>query len=115
METSIVRKRLEEACEELDRSIAVLRGEKPASRSDDFPQDDADVGTSLSENDRAEAVLDSAMTQRGEVLEALRRIQDGSYGKCADCGKPIPEGRLEARPEAARCVACQSKRDRKRR
>jgi len=114
VETSIVRKRLEEACEELDRSIAVLRGEKPASRSADFPQDDADVGTSLSENDRAEAVLDSAMTQRGEVLEALRRIQDGSYGKCADCGKPIPEGRLEARPEAARCVACQSKRDRKR-
>ena len=32
---------------------------------------------------------------------------------CADCGKPIPEGRLDARPEAARCVGCQSKWDRK--
>jgi RNA polymerase-binding transcription factor len=115
VETTTVRRRLEEAREELDRSIAVLRGEKPASHSADFPQDEADVGTSLSEHDRAEAVLASAMSQRGEILDALRRIQEGCYGNCADCGKPIPEGRLEARPEAARCVACQSKRDRMRR
>jgi DnaK suppressor protein len=32
-----------------------------------------------------------------------------------DCGLPVPEGRLEARPEASRCVACQAKRDRSRR
>jgi DnaK suppressor protein len=115
LETSTVRKRLEQAREELDKSIAVLRGEKPASHSADYPQDEADVGSSLSENDRAEAVLASAMSQRGEVLDALRRIQEGSYGRCADCGRPIPDGRLEARPEAARCVACQSKRDRMRR
>lgn len=115
METSTVRKRLEEACQELDKSIAVLRGEKPAVRGDEFPQDPADAGTNLSEDDRTEAVLHSAMSQRTEILAALTRIQEGSYGNCADCGRPIPEGRLEARPEAARCVACQSKRDRLRR
>jgi phage/conjugal plasmid C-4 type zinc finger TraR family protein len=115
LETSTVRKRLEQAREELDKSIAVLRGEKPASHSADYPQDEVDVGSNLSENDRAEAVLALAMSQRGEVLDALGRIQNGSYGSCADCGRPIPEGRLEARPEAARCVACQSKRDRMRR
>jgi DnaK suppressor protein len=114
MKTIAVRKRLEAACAELDRSIAVLRSEQPASRAD-FPQDEVDAGTSLAEGDRAEAVLASAMSQRTEILAALTRIQDGSYGTCADCGRPIPEGRLEARPEAARCVACQSKRDRMRR
>jgi DnaK suppressor protein len=114
METVAVRKRLEAACAELDRSIAVLRSEQPASRAD-FPQDDADAGTSLAEGGRAEAVLASAMSQRTQILAALGRIQDGSYGTCADCGRPIPEGRLEARPEASRCVACQSKRDRMRR
>jgi DnaK suppressor protein len=46
-------------------------------------------------------------------MDALVRIDRGVYGMCADCGKPIPEGRLDARPEAARCVACQSKRDRR--
>jgi len=114
MKTIAVRKRLEAACADLDRSIAVLRSEQPAARAD-FPQDEVDAGTSLAEGDRAEAVLASAMSQRTEILAALTRIQDGSYGTCADCGRPIPEGRLEARPEAARCVACQSKRDRLRR
>jgi DnaK suppressor protein len=114
MKTIAVRKRLEAACAELDRSIAVLRSEQPASRAD-FPQDEVDAGTSLAEGDRAEAVLASAVSQRTEIVAALGRIQDGSYGTCADCGRPIPEGRLEARPEAARCVACQSKRDRMRR
>jgi DnaK suppressor protein len=115
VKTITVRKRLESAREDLDRSIAVLRGERPVSGSADFPQDEADVGTNLSEADRADAVLASAMSQRTEVVDALQRIQDGSYGECADCGKPIPDGRLEARPEASRCVACQSKRDRMRR
>ena len=90
METITVRKRLESARDDLDRSIAVLRDERPVSGSADFPQDEADVGTSLSEADRADAVLASAMSQRTEVVDALQRIQDGSYGKCADCGKPLP-------------------------
>ena len=80
-----------------------------------FPRTRSDAGTSLAEGDRAEAILASAMSQRSEIVAALGRIQDGSYGTCADCGRPIPEGRLEARPEAARCVNCQSKRDRMRR
>src|SRR4051794_33228564 len=40
-----------------------------------------------------------------EVRRARRRLADGSYGACEVCGEPIPEGRLEARPWATRCVA----------
>lgn len=116
MDTATARKRLEEMCGELDRSILVLRGERPAGReASDSPQDPADAGTTLSETDRTEAVLAAAQFQRTAVTEALLRIEHGTYGQCADCGRPIPEGRLDARPEAARCVACQSKRDRVRR
>ena len=43
------------------------------------------------------------------MLAALARLDDDTYGQCVDCGHEIPEGRLEARPEAARCVACQAK------
>ncbi len=114
METGTVRRRLEEARDELDRSISVLRSEAPQGHLADVPHDLADVGTNLSETDRTEAILASAMSQRSAVLDALRRIQEGSYGNCVDCGRGIPEGRLEARPEATRCVACQSKRDRRR-
>ncbi len=113
MDTAIAGKRLEQAREDLDRSIAVLRGEKPDGIVADTPQDPADAGTRLSEADRTNAVLAVADTQRTEVLNALRRIQEGTYGTCVDCQAAIPEGRLEARPEASRCVKCQSKRDRR--
>ena len=113
MDTDTARKRLEEMRGELDKSIAVLEGEQPAERiGSESTQDPADAGTTLSENDRTQAVLTAAKSQLRAVSDALDRIEHGSYGTCADCGAPIPEGRLDARPEAARCVKCQASRDR---
>ena len=114
MDTATARKRLEEMCVEIDKSILVLQGEQPSGREgSDSPQDPADAGTTLSEADRTEAILAAAQSQRRLVTDALVRIDRGVYGVCADCGSEIPEGRLDARPEAARCVGCQSKRDRR--
>ena len=114
MDTATARARLEEIRGQIDRSIMVLQGEHPSGRAAaDSPQDPADAGTTLSETDRTEAALAAVQMQRRLVLDALVRIEHGSYGLCADCAKPIPEGRLDARPEAARCVACQSNRDRR--
>ena len=81
----------------------------------DYPHDPADAGSNLAESDRAEAILAAAKARRLLVLDALVRLENGSYGVCVDCGKPVPEGRLEVKPEAARCLACQAKRDRMRR
>ena len=110
METTVARKRLEEMRDDLDRTIAVLAGERPGPvAGTGYPQDSGDAGSILSEADRTEAILHSARGQRDEVLAALARIDDSSYGKCVDCGHEIPEGRLDARPDAARCVGCQGK------
>ena len=38
---------------------------------------------------------------------ALTRIEEGTFGTCATCGKKIPEERLEARPWASLCIDCQ--------
>jgi DnaK suppressor protein len=110
METTVARKRLEEMRDELDRSISVLQGTHPGpAAGSGYPQDSADAGSSLSEADRTEAVLLAARGQRDGVLAALARLEDDSYGQCVDCGHQIPPGRLDARPDAARCVDCQSK------
>ncbi len=116
LDLAAARKRLEEVRDELDRSIAVLNGahlKHPLVA--DYPQDPADAGTNLAESDRAEAILTAAKARRVLVLDALTRLENGSYGQCCDCGKPVPEGRLEVKPEAARCLACQAKWDRRRR
>jgi DnaK suppressor protein len=116
MDVTAARQRLEEICTELDRSITVLNGSGGRHAIiGDYPQDPADAGANLSENERSQAVLDVARRQRSDVLAALHRIDLGTYGTCVECGTLLPEGRLEAKPEAARCVACQGKLDRLRR
>jgi DnaK suppressor protein len=116
MDANTARERLEEIRTELDRSILVLNSAGDQQQgSGDYPQDPADAGANLSENERSEAVLAVARRQRSDVLAALRRIDLGTYGTCVDCGSMVPEGRLEAKPEAARCVACQGRLDRLRR
>ena len=115
MEITVARKRLELMRDELDRSISILQGERPAPLAGvGYPQDSADAGSTLSEADRTEAILHSARGQRDEVLAALTRIDENSYGRCVDCGSEIPEGRLDARPDAARCVGCHGKHARRR-
>lgn len=42
------------------------------------------------------------------LRDALRRIAQGGYGVCSDCGADIPARRLESQPLALRCVDCQS-------
>ena len=110
MSLDTAQKRLDEMLADLDRSIAVLQGEQPEAE-----HHTADAGASLSDTERIDAALDAMRRQRAEVLAALGRAREGTYGKCVDCGLRVTEGRLEARPEASRCVACQAKRDRSRR
>lgn len=40
---------------------------------------------------------------------ALARWHAGTYGQCSECDAAIPAARLQATPEAARCIACQEK------
>lgn len=110
------RQRLEEIRSELEKSITVLDGNAGHHPlRGDYPQDPADAGANLTESDRSEAMLAVARRQRSDVLAALHRIDLGTYGTCVDCGGLVPEGRLEAKPEAARCLKCQGKLDRLRR
>ncbi|MEV4327898.1 TraR/DksA C4-type zinc finger protein, partial [Microbispora rosea] len=58
---------------------------------------------------RLALLADLAATERGvaELRKALERIEEGSYGRCADCTAVIPFGRLKIRPMARYCIACQ--------
>jgi len=52
-----------------------------------------------------------ARAQIQRLKAALRRVEDGSYGDCLDCGEAIAPGRLQADPAATCCIACASRRE----
>ncbi len=55
-----------------------------------------------------EMILDERESAEIDAIDAaLERIEDGSYGQCAECGGQIALARLQAAPQAQRCIACQ--------
>lgn len=66
----------------------------------------ADLGTDSYEIDNIIGLVDSERKILVEVNDALRRIEDGTYGICEGRGEPIPKQRLKAIPWARYCVAC---------
>jgi len=53
------------------------------------------------------ALLQMTAASLESALDARRRLAEGTYGLCADCGEPIAPARLEALPSATRCLRCQ--------
>lgn len=69
----------------------------------------ADKATVRLLNDLALEAAGHHVAQLRTLRQALARIDDGSYGECEECGNPIGFSRLQARPEARLCIACQTR------
>lgn len=70
----------------------------------------------LAERREAAGLADEAeridLAEAEQVEAALRRLDEGTYGDCADCGEPIGWQRLKVLPAASRCTRCQAARER---
>jgi DnaK suppressor protein len=65
-----------------------------------------DTGTEEYLHDLNATLLVNEEYIANEVQAALKRFDDGSYGKCESCGRPIAEARLEAIPYTRYCIKC---------
>ena len=92
------RKRAQDALEYLQQdNQGLLEDEREEIQSDNHLADDA-----TSTYDRELDAIDAA----------LKRIEDGTYGICANCGEPIDQERLEALPWTTQCIDCKRKEER---
>ena len=110
LDVAIARSRLEQLLTDLESSAETL---DPAAAADSgelshLDQHPAEVASELTEQEREAALMSVVEQQRDEVMRALARLDEGVYGTCVDCGEGLPDDRLDARPEAARCIRCQS-------
>jgi RNA polymerase-binding protein DksA len=69
----------------------------------------ADLGTDAFEQEFTLSLLENGERGLEEIAAALARIDQGTFGQCEDCGKPIPAARLEALPFTRHCVECARK------
>ena|SRR5947209_16148025 len=80
--------------------------------TDSVDQHPADDASELFEREKNLTVRQTLETSLQAVNDALRKFDQGTYGICESCGKPIPEKRLRALPEATHCIECQSRLER---
>jgi RNA polymerase-binding transcription factor DksA len=111
--SAILRRRL------LDELGAIAAHERVRTTTDDRLEEPekVDVGDqqALDLERDVELILDDGSGAAADAIRAaLARLDDGTFGRCVDCGETVSIARLTALPYAARCLDCQSRAERRR-
>jgi RNA polymerase-binding transcription factor len=102
--------RLDERLAELVRTRAAIRRSSEGMRDSELAHVDnhpGDMATELHDEELDETTGIFLEEEERRIDEARRALVLGSYGVCKDCHQPIPADRLQAVPEAVRCLNCQ--------
>jgi DnaK suppressor protein len=81
----------------------------------DEPRDEGDESLRVQLRDARVSLAENEARRAQEIEAAIRRIRDGSFGQCVDCGQPIELERLKLVPWAARCIEDQTELERRNR
>lgn len=109
MNTAAVRAALEERLASLEEDLAALTAvPRDPVAAVGFGKRVGDGTTEAVDRLAKVGTAEQLDAMRTDVVRALEKIEDGTYGICDRCGKLIPEERLEARPWSVLCVDCAS-------
>jgi DnaK suppressor protein len=106
----ILMDRRQEVMKEIDGLLGNRMSDEYQRRVDSAP-DVGDQALLDTERVRDISLLEMRNKMRQQIDEALAKLEEGTYGRCADCKVEISEKRLRTVPFARRCVACQSKQE----
>jgi RNA polymerase-binding transcription factor len=91
----------------VSHALAYLHEENAGSQDDEMPETGlADTATVTLDRELDYSLEENSTRLLDEIDAALKRIDEGTFGLCVSCGKPIPEERLEAMPHALKCIDC---------
>ena len=82
--------------------------EASLSELSSLDQHQADVGTETFNRERDLSILERVEAELADIEHAMGRLDEGTYGTCEACGKPIGDERLEAMPASRFCLEDQS-------
>ena len=119
VDTHRFREALLEERRRVEAALQNLHDENSGSLTEDSGEETAydnhlaDTATETYDRELDYTLEENSEHVLAEIDAALRRIEEGTYGICTNCGKPIPEERLEARPWATLCIDCQRDQERR--
>lgn len=108
-----LQERLDELIAEQQRYTDSIAAAQRERLSDTAGDDQIDSGSKTVEHEHEVAVAGAISERIRQVSHALERIDEGGYGFCEKCGKPIPAARLAAFPSATLCVSCKQLEERR--
>ena len=115
IETDGFREALLEEKTRVEAAIQNLQAENSGNLAEEageeMAHDLADTATETYDRELDYTLEENSEHVLEEIEAALKRIEDDTYGVCSNCGKPIPEERLEALPWATLCIDCQRGRE----
>ena len=109
----VLQARFEDLNTEYEDAVAQNQKLRLVEIGDAAGDDQADSGSKTAERDAASSLIRTLLDRRTQAEHALQRLEDGTYGNCEGCHKPIPAERLFVFPSATTCVACKSNRERR--
>ncbi len=115
-ELTAIRIELETEAERLRGEIEIAESEladRLRDGGDGAGDDQADAGTKTFEREHEMSLANNARDLLVQTEHALGRIDDGTYGRCENCGNPIGKLRLQANPRATLCVSCKQREERR--
>jgi DnaK suppressor protein len=113
MRTHVEEQRRDALRARLEARAKTLRGEISAALNSEslrVPADDRESADATASVSAASIARDT--DELRHIGQALERMKTGSYGLCVDCGTALPMTRLEASPEAGRCIRCENEHER---
>ena len=105
-----LRKVLSDELAAIDRQLRDV-GSEGAGESLEVDSDEgfADSAQATAERSSLLGLVEQLTQSRHEIVDALARIDAGTYGQCENCGQEIPYERLETLPSTRLCVTCKQK------
>lgn len=98
------------------KSIAEEASKSPREASGDlsaYTVHMADMAADTYERELSMNIVSNEQEMLYQIDDALKRIDEGAYGVCQQCGQPIAMSRLKAVPSALLCIGCQRAKEQK--
>lgn len=101
--------RLEEELKEIENRTARVDESDRANELSAYEDHPADLASETFEREKDLAIGESVQHTLYKVINALEKIERGTFGRCDACGRPIKKARLKALPFATLCLECQDR------